>query len=73
MEVVVTSAPNPVTEPDLTTPSEVSAAPRDVKASHVEAEGGVPAVAPEEDEEEALRAASMASIKSRRSTKPTKY
>ena len=71
MEVVVTSAPKPVTDPDLTTPAD-GAAPRDVNASHVEAEGGVAAPPPAE-EEEVFRAVSMASIKSRRRTNPTKY
>ena len=80
MEVVVTSEPNPVTEPDLTIPPEVvvdggvGAAPRDVNAFHVEAEGGVDA--PLEEEEDVvgmLTAASIANFKSRRRTKPTKY
>ena len=67
--MIVTSAPNPVTEPDLTTP-EVGggAAPREVKTSHADAEGGV--AAPLEDN---FKAVSMASKRSRRRTKPTKY
>ena len=79
MEVVVTSEPNPVTEPDLTIPPEVvvdggvGAAPRDVNASHVEAEGGVDAPLEEEDVVGMLTAASIANFKSRRRTKPTKY
>ena len=69
MEVRVTSAPNPVTEPDFTTPDAAGGAEdREVKTSQVDVEGGV--AVPLEDN---FNAVSMASKRSRRRTKPTKY